>query len=52
VIGRLVATLLAALALLAPSTAAAQSVDSRELQALAEQAADDPAARRWSSSAC
>lgn len=43
--GRLVATLLAALALLAPSTAAAQSVDLVELRALARQAADDPAAR-------
>jgi Domain of unknown function (DUF4129) len=42
---RLVATLLAALALLAPSTAAAQSVDQVELLALARQAADDPAAR-------
>jgi Domain of unknown function (DUF4129) len=43
--GRLVATLLAALALLAPSTASAQSVNALELRALAEQAADDPAAR-------
>jgi uncharacterized protein DUF4129 len=42
--GRLVASLLAALILAAPSTAAAQEVSGTELLALAEQAAD-PAAR-------
>jgi hypothetical protein len=43
--GRLVATLLAALALAAPSTASAQAVSGAELTALAERAASDPAAR-------
>ena len=43
--GRLVAPLLAALILAAPSTAAAQAVSGSELTALAERAADDPAAR-------
>jgi hypothetical protein len=42
---RLAATLLAALALAAPSTAAAQSVSGAELTALAERAATDSAAR-------
>ena len=43
--GRLAAVLLAALVLAAPSTAAAQEVSGAELTALAERAADDPAAR-------
>jgi hypothetical protein len=43
--GRLVASLLAALILAAPSTAAAQGVSGVELSALAERAADDPEAR-------
>jgi hypothetical protein len=43
--GRLVATLLAAVALAAPSTAAAQAVSGPELTALAERAATDEAAR-------
>jgi Domain of unknown function (DUF4129) len=43
--GRLVASLLAALILAAPSTAAAQEVGGNELVALAERAAGDPAAR-------
>jgi hypothetical protein len=42
---RLAATLLAALALAAPSTAAAQTVSGAELTALAERAADDESAR-------
>ena len=42
---RLAATLLAALALAAPSTAAAQAVSGAELTALAERAADDESAR-------
>jgi hypothetical protein len=44
--GRLVASLLAALFLAAPSTAAAQAVSGAELTALAERAADDPDARK------
>ena len=43
--GRLVAPLLAALILAAPSTAAAQAVSGSELTALAQRAADEPAAR-------
>jgi uncharacterized protein DUF4129 len=43
--GRLVASLLAALVLAAPSTAAAQAVSGAELTALAERAANDPVAR-------
>ena len=43
--GRLVAPLLAALILAAPSTAQAQAVSRAELTALAQRAANDPAAR-------